>query len=106
MQTLVDILVFFAPFALYPKVGAWSIPLAALITYFYCGLLELSKSFFDIFGREGYFEQTINVEVLICEVNSAASRWVQAGRVAPRLSKTSSTIAKEGPGTRNEDVDQ
>jgi hypothetical protein len=49
-QTLVDILVFVAPFALYPKVGGWSIPLAALITYFYCGLLELSKSFFDVFG--------------------------------------------------------
>jgi len=44
-------------------VGAWSIPLAALITYFYCGLLELSKSFFDVFGREGYLEQTISVEV-------------------------------------------
>ena len=27
VQTLVDILVFVAPFALYPKVGAWSIPL-------------------------------------------------------------------------------
>lgn len=81
VQTLVDILVFVAPFALYPKVGAWSIPLAALITYFYCGLLELSKSFFDAFGREGYLEQTINVEVLICEVNNAASRrWVQVNR--------------------------
>jgi len=68
-------------------VGAWSIPLAALITYFYCGLLELSKSFFDVFGREGYLEQTINVEVLICEVNNAASRrWVRAGRSAPPLS--------------------
>tara|TARA_B100000787_G_C16132503_1_gene268065 strand:- start:191 stop:835 length:645 start_codon:yes stop_codon:yes gene_type:complete len=87
VQTLVDILVFVAPFALYPKVGAWSIPLAALITYFYCGLLELSKSFFDVFGREGYLEQTINVEVLISEVNNAASRrWVKAGRLAPRQS--------------------
>jgi hypothetical protein len=44
------------------------------------------------FGREGYLEQTINVEVLICEVNNAASRrWVQAGRSAPRLSGPSST---------------
>jgi hypothetical protein len=43
------------------------------------------------FGREGYLEQTINVEVLICEVNNAASRrWVQAGRSAPRLSGPSS----------------
>ena len=47
VQTLTDVLVFLAPFALYPKVGAWSIPLSALLTYFYCGLLELSKSFFD-----------------------------------------------------------
>ena len=60
VQTLVDILVFLAPFALYPKVGAWSVPLAALLAYFYCGLLELSKSFFDIFGREGYLEQAGN----------------------------------------------
>ena len=37
VQTLVDILVFLAPFALYPKVGAWSVPLAALLAYFYCG---------------------------------------------------------------------
>ena len=44
-------------------------------------------SFFDVFGREGYLEQTINVEVLICEVNNAASRrWVRAGRSAPPLS--------------------
>ena len=82
VQILVDTLVLVAPFALYPRVGAFSVPLAALITYFYCGLLELSKSFFDIFGREGYYEQTISVDVLIREVNYAASTlWRQAGSV-------------------------
>ena len=84
VQVLVDTLVLLTPFALYPKVGVFSVPLASLATYFFCGLLELSKSFFDIFGREGYYEETINVEVLIHEINFAAStRWVQAGAAAP-----------------------
>ena len=84
VQILIDTLVLLAPFALYPTVGVLSVPLAALVAYFYIGLLELSKSFFDIFGREGYEEQTINVQVLVQEVNFAAiTRWQQAGRVAP-----------------------
>ena len=61
VQVLVDTLMLLTPFALYPKVGVFSIPLASLATYFFCGLLELSKTFFDIFGREGYYEETINV---------------------------------------------
>ena len=36
------------------------------------------------------------MEVLICEVNNAASRrWVQAGRTAPRSSGPSSASTKE-----------
>jgi hypothetical protein len=95
VQILVDTLVIVAPIALYPKVGVYSVPLAALITYFYEGLLELSKSFFDIFGREGYSEQTINVEVLIKEVNLASERWKRAGAITPTMSNVGASVKSE-----------
>ena len=44
VQVLVDSLVLLAPFALYPELGSPSIPLAGLLTLFFKGLLELSKS--------------------------------------------------------------
>ena len=47
-------------------------------------LLELSKSFLDPFGNEGYPGQNIRVDVLVSELNfGAASRWVRAGQALP-----------------------
>ena len=53
VQVLVDSLVVLAPPALYAELGALSIPLCGLLTLFFKGLLELSKSFLDPFGNEG-----------------------------------------------------
>eukprot|EP00566_Odontella_aurita_P001291 CAMPEP_0113573000 /NCGR_PEP_ID=MMETSP0015_2-20120614/26385_1 /TAXON_ID=2838 /ORGANISM="Odontella" /LENGTH=553 /DNA_ID=CAMNT_0000476051 /DNA_START=128 /DNA_END=1789 /DNA_ORIENTATION=- /assembly_acc=CAM_ASM_000160 len=84
VQVLVDCLVVLAPLALYSDLGSLSIPLTGLLTLFFKGLLELSKSFLDPFGNEGYPDQNIRVDVLVSELNfGAGSRWVQAGEVLP-----------------------
>ena len=49
-----DSLVIIAPVALYAKLGALSIPLCGLLTLFFKGLLELSKSFLTPSGNEGF----------------------------------------------------
>jgi len=87
VQILVDTLVWLAPFSLYPELGSLSIPLCAIMTHFFKGLLELSKSFLDPFGNDGYPEQNIRVDVLVSELNfGAASRWVVAAEQVPSRS--------------------
>jgi len=84
VQVLVDSLVAFSPFALYPELGILSIPLVGLLAFFFRGLLALSKSFLDAFGVEGFEEQNIRVDVLVSELNFGASRrWIQAGGILP-----------------------
>lgn len=87
VQVLVDSLVVLAPFALYPELGTLSIPMAGLLTLFFKGLLELSKSLLDPFGVEGNVGQNIRVDVLVSELNYGAnSRWNRAGAVLPDTS--------------------
>ena len=38
-------------YALYPRLGLFSVPMTGVIALFYRGLLELSKSFLDPFGN-------------------------------------------------------
>ena len=84
VQVVVDSLVILAPFSLYSQTGTLSIPLTGLLTLFFKGLLELSKSFLHPFGNEGYPGQNIRIDVLVSELNfGAASRWVKAGQVLP-----------------------
>lgn len=84
VEVLVDSLVLLAPFALYPELGSLTVPATGLLTLFFKGLLELSKSFLDPFGNEGYPGQNIRVDVLVSELNfGAASRWMKAGAVLP-----------------------
>ena len=84
MEVLVDTLWFVAPLALYTKMGALNIVSTGLITLFFKGLLELSKSFLDPFGTEGYRAHNIRVDVLVSELNfGAAHRWVDAGDALP-----------------------
>ncbi|KAL3933307.1 MAG: hypothetical protein SGBAC_010459 [Bacillariaceae sp.] len=79
VQVLVDSLVFLSPVCLYSDVGSLSVPLVGLLTLFFKGLLELSKSFLDPFGTEGFKSQNIRVDVLVSELNfGAQSRWVKA----------------------------
>ena len=85
VQILVDSLVWLSPFSLYSGLGSLSIPLGGLLTLFFKGLLELSKSFLDPFGNEGYPGQNIRVDVLVSELNfGAANRWVRAAEYLPR----------------------
>jgi len=89
VQVLVDSLVWLAPFSLYSGLGSLSIPLVGLLTLFFKGLLELSKSFLDPFGNEGYPGQNIRVDVLVSELNfGAASRWVKAAQHLPSRTPT------------------
>ena len=84
VQVLVDSLVLLAPLALYAQLGRLAIPLCGLLTLFFKGLLELSKSFLDPFGNEGFPGQNIRVDVLVSELNfGAQSRWSAAGAVLP-----------------------
>ena len=48
---LVDMLLFLTPYALYPRLGLFSVPMTGVIALFYRGLVELSKSFLDPFGN-------------------------------------------------------
>ena len=84
VQVLVDSLVYIAPLSLYSDLGSLSIPLTGLLTLFYKGLLELSKSFLDPFGVEGFPGQNIRVDVLVSELNfGAARRWTKAAQAFP-----------------------
>ena len=84
MEVLVDLLVVLAPLALYTKEGVFNIFSTVLLCSFFKGLLELSKSFLDPFGREGYRAHNIRVDVLVSEMNfGASSRWTKAGDTLP-----------------------
>lgn len=63
VQVLVDSLVVISPIALYPSVGILSVPLVGLLALFFRGLLNLSKSFLDPFGVEGFIEQCLHGEI-------------------------------------------
>mmetsp|Transcript_37831 Transcript_37831/g.69509 ORF Transcript_37831/g.69509 Transcript_37831/m.69509 type:complete len:227 (+) Transcript_37831:3-683(+) len=106
MEVLVDTLIVLAPMALYVKMGTFNIISTGLLTLFFKGLLELSKSFLDPFGREGYRAHNIRVDVLVSELNfGASSRWVEAGDALPsellerNESKQSSERTKSKPFT-------
>ena len=84
VQILVDSLIFLAPISLYSELGSITTFCVGLLTFFYRGLLTLSKSFLDPFGVEGFGEQNIRVDVLVSELNFGASkRWITAGNVLP-----------------------
>ena len=84
IQIIVDLLVYISPLALYTRMGAFTIPSTGLICLTFTGLLELSKSFLDTFGTEGYTAHNIRVDVLVSEVNFGASqRWFNAGDLLP-----------------------
>jgi len=102
VHVLVDSFLVIAPFALYPQVGILCVPLCALLTLFFRGLLELSKSFLDPFGNESIEHQMgnegeeedwmtesstegmrISSDTLINEVNAASNRWWRQAEKLP-----------------------
>lgn len=89
VQVLVDSLLYITPFAIYPKIGAFSVFLTAILTLFYRGFLELSKSFLDPFGNLdplGDREDAgpnMQVAVLIAETNAGSTRWLRGASAIP-----------------------
>lgn len=75
VQLLVDTLVFFAPFALYPKLGVLTVLLSPILVIFYRGFLQLSKSLLDPFGNEDSTDENFSIGTLICETNAGSLRW-------------------------------
>jgi hypothetical protein len=83
VHLLVDTFLVLSPVALYPQAGALCVPLSGLLTLFYRGLLELSKSFLDPFGNEGSEAQNVQTDVLIAEVNAGVPRWTAGAEELP-----------------------
>ena len=77
VQVLVDVLIVLAPFALYAKLGPFTVPMSAVQTIFYRGFLALSKSFLDPFGNEDSLSENFSVHCLICETNAGSVRWAR-----------------------------
>ena len=84
---LVDILLLIAPFGLYCNLGLLAIPMTAVISLFYRGLLELSKSFLDPFGNRRVsvsgLSADISIDCLIGESNAGSLIWPQAAKSMP-----------------------
>ena len=109
VHVLVDSLLLLAPFALYPQVGAMCVPLCGILTLFFRGLLELSKSFLDPFGNEGVMHDggedyetdsgnegvRIQTDTLISEVNAQSNRWWRGAETLP-FDTLQSEIAAKG----------
>ena len=88
VQLLVDTLVFFAPFALYPKLGVLTVLLSPILVIFYRGFLQLSKSLLDPFGNEDSTDENLSIGTLLCETNAGSLRWSAAIEELPfQLSK-------------------
>lgn len=83
VQILVDTLIVLAPFALYPRLGALTVPLCGVLTVFYRGFLVLSKSFLDPFGNEDTLSENLSVLCLVTETNAGSLRWRDATRNLP-----------------------
>ena len=73
-QILVDMLIVLAPFALYPRTGALTVPLCGVLTLFYRGFLVLSKSFLDPFGNDDSLSENLNISCLMAETNAGSVR--------------------------------
>ena len=86
---LVDTLVVGAPVALYPRMGYFAFLATGLITLFFRGLLELSKSFLDPFGSRRAssksFDMDIQVDVLLSEINAGANVWLAGAQGLPAM---------------------
>ena len=85
-HTLVDTTLLMAPFALYARLGAVSILLCGVLTFFYRGLVDVSKSFLDPFGNDGTTSE-IEVPVLVRDANDATLRFISGAEVLPSMAQ-------------------
>ena len=80
VQVLVDTLLFISPIALYARLGATSVLLSSVLTFFYRGLVDVCKSFLDPFGNE-HTDVEIEVPVLVRDLNAQSTRFMDAGAI-------------------------
>ena len=78
--------------------------MVVLLTLFYRGLLELSKSFLDPFGNDGSRAQNIYVDVIIQEVNGALDRLIEGSSLLPKLRDDPSLPLELSSGRRVDSV--
>ncbi|KAL1527345.1 hypothetical protein AB1Y20_016015 [Prymnesium parvum] len=93
VQILVDTLIALAPFALYPRLGALTVPLCGVLTVFYRGFLVLSKSFLDPFGNEDTTSENLNVQCLVTETNAGSVRWKDNTKTLPFAVRATTTAS-------------
>ena len=72
---------------MYANMGVLSIPMTGVVSVFYRGLLELSKSFLDPFGNRRVsnsgLTSDISVDCLIGESNAGSLVWPQGAKKFP-----------------------
>ena len=76
-------LIVLAPFALFPRTGALTVPLCGVLTLFYRGFLVLSKSFLDPFGNDDSLSENLNISCLMAETNAGSVRWMNGAARLP-----------------------
>jgi len=90
-QFLVDSLIATTPFALHSSMGPMAFLVTGLVTIFFRGLLELSKTFLDPVGSRRVstknFMADIQVDVLLGEINAGARTWVKGVQELPFLTR-------------------
>jgi len=90
-QLLVDSLIMTTPFALYGSMGPMAFLVTGLVTIFFRGLLELSKTFLDPVGSRRVstknFMADIQVDVLLGEINAGARTYDKGVQELPFLSR-------------------
>ncbi|CAM9989073.1 unnamed protein product [Ectocarpus sp. 12 AP-2014] len=85
VQLLVDVFLLLTPFALFSEVGFWSIVATGVLTTFYQGLFNLSKTFIDPLNNEDATidSDCIVIDSLIKESANMGSRWTQGAKGFP-----------------------
>jgi len=87
VQLLVDVFLLLSPFALYCKLGIWSIPAVGLLNIFYGGMLDLAKILlFPLESKSDFYkDKSVNMDVgvLIRESNVGSKQWSSGVETLP-----------------------
>eukprot|EP00903_Cladosiphon_okamuranus_P015493 g14304.t1 len=85
VQLLVDCFLLLTPFALFSEVGFWSIVATGVLTTFYQGLFNLSKTFIDPLNNEDATidSDCITIDSLVKESANFGGRWTSGAMVFP-----------------------
>jgi len=103
VQIMVDLLIFFTPFALMHSVGGLgAIAGTALVTLFHSSILNLAKMFLDPLNNDDYGNGagiSVDVATLLQETNLGSTRWSTAGRWVPEVTRPQFDRMATSPAT-------